>query len=114
MITGDEQTLGSVARVNQAIASMYHTMGIDHAVGVKLPAMLQRLGLHNLSAEYDAPLCTGESGMDETVCRTAMRQVLATGIVMLEDLARYERFAQDPQAWGIHDATVTVTGQKSS
>ena len=39
---------------------------------------------------------------------------LATGMVTVEDLARYERFAQDPQAWGIHDATVAVTGRKSS
>ena len=70
-ITGDEQELASLRKVNQAIEQMYATLSMDYQLGLKLPALMQRRGLQHLTVENDAPLCAGgaERGYgDEDVC----------------------------------------------
>ena len=56
-IAGDEHELASVHKVNQAIAKMYATLRVDYALGLKLPALLQRRGLQDIVVENEAPLC---------------------------------------------------------
>ena len=58
-ITGDEQELASLRKINQAIEQMYATLRMDYALGLKLPALMQRRGLQHLTVENDAPLCAG-------------------------------------------------------
>ena len=115
-IAGDEEELASVHKVNQAIAKMYATLRMDHALGLKLPALLQRRGLQDIAVENEAPLCAGGSGM-ATVMKMSAEQLrekyLATGIVGPSDLERYCRFAVDPKAWAIYYATIAVSGQKA-
>ena len=53
-IVGEEEDLASVHKVNQAIAKMYATLRMDHALGLKLPALLQRRGQQDLIVENDA------------------------------------------------------------
>ena len=83
-ITGDEQGLVSFCKINQAIEQMYATRKMDCAPGLKLPALMQRRGLHHLTVENDAPLCAGGSGM-ATVMKMSAEQLrvkyLATGVV---------------------------------
>ena len=115
-ITGEEDELASVHKVNQAIAKMYATLRMDHALGLKLPALLQRCGLQDIAVENEAPLCAGGSGM-ATVMKMSAEQLrekyLATGIVGPSDLERYCRFAIDPNSWAIYYATIGVSGWKA-
>ncbi len=114
-IAGDEHELASVHKVNQAIAKMYATLRMDYALGLKLPALIQRRGLQDLTVENDAPLCAGRSGM-ATVMKMSAEQLsekyLATGVVEQSDLKRYCRFADAPNSWAIYYATIAVSGRK--
>ena len=114
-ITGDEQGLVSFCKINQAIEQMYATRKMDYALGLKLPALMQRRGLQGLTVENDAPLCAGGSGM-ATVMKMSAEQLrekyLATGVVGQSDLERYCRFADDPNNWAIYYATIAVSGRK--
>jgi len=115
-ITGDAQELASLRKVNQAIEQMYATLKMDYALGLKLPALMQRRGLQHLIVENDAPLCAGRSGM-ALVMKMAAEQLrekyLATGVVGQSDLERYCRFADDPNTWAIYYATIAVSGRKA-
>ena len=115
-ITGDEQELASLRKINQAIEQMYATLRMDYALGLKLPALMQRRGLQHLTVENDAPLCLGGSGM-ATVVKMSTEQLqekyLATGVVGQSDLERHCRFADDPHTWAIYYATIAVRGRKA-
>ena len=115
-IAGDEEELASLNKVSQAIEQMYATLRMDHALGLKLPVLLQRRGLLDIVVENEAPLCAGGSGM-ATVMKMSAEQLrekyLATGIVGPSDLERYCRFAVDPNTWAIYYATIAVSGQKA-
>jgi hypothetical protein len=114
-ITGGEQELASLRKVNQAIEQMYATLRMDNALGLKLPALMQRRGLQHLTVENDAPFCAGGSGM-ATVMKMSAEQLrekyLATGVVGQSDLERYCRFADDSNSWAIYYATIAVSGRK--
>jgi ubiquinone/menaquinone biosynthesis C-methylase UbiE len=115
-IVGDEDELASVHKVNQAVTKMYVTLRMDHALGLKLPALLQRRGLQDLIVENDAPLCAGRSGMAMVMKMSAEQlreKYLDTGVVKQSDLERYCRFADDPSTWAIYYATIAVSGQKA-
>ncbi len=115
-IVGEEEDLASVHKVNQAIAKMYATLMMDYALGLKLPALLQRRGLQDLVVENDAPLCAGRSGMAMVMKMSAEQlreKYLDTGVVKQSDLERYCRFADDPSTWAIYYATIAVSGRKA-
>lgn len=115
-ITGNEQELVSIRKVNQAIEQMYATLKMDYALGLKLPVLLQQRGLQHLTVENDTPLCAGGSGM-ATVMKMSAEQLrekyLATGVVDQSDLERYCRFADDPNTRAIYYATIAVSGRKA-
>jgi SAM-dependent methyltransferase len=114
-VTGDAEQLASVAKVNQAIKAMYEKLGMDHALGLTLPARLQRRGLQVRAVDDEAPLSAGGSGM-ATIMKMSAEQLrekyLATGVVTELDLGRYCRFADNPHTWAIYYATVGVVAQK--
>ena len=115
-VTGEIKQVEAVHRVNQAIKVMYDALGMDYALGLTLPALLQRRGVNGLVVENDAPLSPGGSGMATIMKMSAMQlreKYLATGVVTEEDLDLYCRFAGDPHAWAIYYATVAVSGRKS-
>ena len=115
-ITGDEQELVSMRKINRAIEQMYATLKMDYALGLKLPALMQQRGLEHLTVENDAPLCAGGTGL-ATVMKMSAEQLrekyLATGVVEQSDLERYCRFADDPNSWAIYYATIAVSGRKA-
>jgi hypothetical protein len=94
---------------------MFANRGMDYALGVKLPAILQELSLQQLSVENDAPLSNGGSGV-ATVMKMSTVQLaekyIATGEVTHEDIEKYCLFADDRNAWAVYYATVGVTAQK--
>ena len=114
-VAGDVAQLEAVNRVNQAIKVMYDKLGMDYALGLTLPAQLQRRGVNGLIVENDAPLSAGGSGMATIMKMSAVQlreKYLATGVVTEQDLDRYCCFADDPQTWAIYYATVAVSGRK--
>ncbi|NOT22464.1 MAG: methyltransferase domain-containing protein [Nitrospiraceae bacterium] len=115
-ITGNGQELLSFRKVNQAIEQMYTGLKMDYALGLKLPALMQRRGLQRLTVENDVPLCAGGTGL-ATVMKMSTEQLrekyLATGVVDQSDLERYCRFADDPDTWAIYYATIAVSGRKA-
>ena len=115
-ITGDAAELDAVSRVNQTIKVMYDKLGMDYALGLKLPALLQRTGANGLIVENDAPLSAGGSGMPAIMRMSAVQlreQYLATGVLTEQDLDEYCRFADDPRTWAVYYATVAVSSRKS-
>jgi 2-polyprenyl-3-methyl-5-hydroxy-6-metoxy-1,4-benzoquinol methylase len=114
-IVGNPEALQSVHRVNQAIVQMFANKGLDYALGVKLPAILQRLGLQNLTVENDTPLSHGGCGMATVMKMSAMqlaKNYIATGQATDDDIKQYCQFADDPTTWAIYHGTVGVVAQK--
>jgi len=115
VVTGPKGLGRSVQRVNEAIQQMFFNAGLDPAFGVKLPCLLQELGLVNLAVDNDTPLVQGGSPM-ATIMKLSAHQLaekyLTTGRVTKTDLTRYIRFAEDPDSWAVYHATVAVMAQK--
>ena len=113
-VCGSEDACGSVKRVNQAIQQLYAGMEIDHAIGLKLPAALHALGIHDFQAENHAPIARGSSGVAR-IMKMSIEQLrdrdIATGVVTPRDLDVYCEFAEDPDTWAVYYATITVTTQ---
>ena len=116
MVTGPKGLGRSVQRVNEAIQHMFSNTGLDPAFGVKLPGLLQDMGLVNLTVDNDTPLVQGGSPM-ATIMKLSAHQLaeryLATGRVTKTDLTRYVRFTEDPDSWAVYHATVAVMAQKN-
>jgi ubiquinone/menaquinone biosynthesis C-methylase UbiE len=113
-IVGEEEASESMNRVNRAIMQMFSERNMDFALGAKLPAILQQLGLQPLSVENDAPIANGGSGI-ATVMKMSTQQLapkyIATGEATQEDIERYCAFSEDRSTWAIYYATVGVTAQ---
>lgn len=116
-IVGDDAACQSVNRVNRAILQMFADRGIDYALGVRLPAIFQRLGLQQLSVENETPLSHGGSGL-ATVMEMSAEQLaeryIATGEATCQDIEQYCRFANDPNTWAIYHATVGTMARRGT
>jgi len=114
-ISGTPLQQESVERVHQAICQMFTNQGKDYALGIKLPSMLQQLGLQQIQVENDAPIVVGNSDI-ATMMKLSAQQLtekyLATGKATPSDLQTYCEFAESPTSWGIYLATVEVMAQK--
>jgi ubiquinone/menaquinone biosynthesis C-methylase UbiE len=114
-IFGEEAICQSMNRVNRAIFQMFANRGLDFALGVKLPAIFQKLGLQQLSVENDAPISAGGSGLAKMMKMSAVQladKYIATGEASQEDIDNYCLFADDLKTWAIYYATVGIIAQK--
>ncbi|MGE3817328.1 MAG: hypothetical protein AB7G68_19325 [Nitrospiraceae bacterium] len=115
-VTGDAAQLAAVDRVNQAIKVMCDQLGMDYVLGLKLPAVMQRKGANGLIVENDAPLSAGGSAIPAIMKMSAVQlrgKYLATGVVTVQDLDEYCRFADDSRTGAVYYATVAVSSRKS-
>ncbi len=112
-IFGNKDDFHSVQNVNQAIEQMFRDMGMDHAVGLKLPTLFDADSIKTI--ENETPLSRGTSGI-ATMMKMSTEQLkdkyLRTGKASSRDIEGYCRFSEDPESWGIYYATVAVTAQK--
>jgi ubiquinone/menaquinone biosynthesis C-methylase UbiE len=114
-IVGEESACLSMDRVNQSILQMFENRGMDYALGSKLPALLQELGLQQIGVENDVPLSNGGSGVATMMKMSALQlaeKYTATGKATQKDIEQYCLFADDDRAWAIYYATVGVIAQK--
>ncbi|HLQ25016.1 MAG TPA: class I SAM-dependent methyltransferase [Acidiferrobacterales bacterium] len=115
-VHGHESACRSVERVNSAIRQMYTRMGIDHAMGLSLPATLQDLGFDDFRADNDAPLVRGGSGIARMMRMSAEQlrdKYIATGMATPEDVDAYCQFAENRETWAIYYATIGVVARSS-
>lgn len=116
-VVGETAACESIERVNQAILQMFENRGMDYALGIKLPAILQQLGLQQLCVENDALLANGGSGVATVMKMSALQlaeKYIATGRATQEDIEKYCWFAEDQSAWAIYHAMVGVIAQKAA
>ncbi|MGL4617970.1 MAG: class I SAM-dependent methyltransferase [Chroococcidiopsis sp.] len=115
-IAGNEAACQSMNRVNEAIAQMFASRGMDYAFGIRLPAIFQQMNLQDLSVENDTPLAPGGSGIATVMKMSAERladKYIATNKATREDIERYCQIAEDPQSWAIYYSTIGATARKA-
>ena len=114
-ISGTQSECHAVERVNKAICQMFTSQGKDYTLGIKLPPLLQQLGLQQLWVNNDVPISVGGSDIATMMKLSALQlseKYKATGIATDEDIQTYCQFAENSTSWGIFVATVGVSGQK--
>ncbi|WP_088894021.1 class I SAM-dependent methyltransferase [Leptolyngbya ohadii] len=115
-IVGEDRVCLSADRVNCAILKMFEQRGMQGDLGARLPALLRKHGIQQLTVENDAPLSCGGSGIAIVMKKSAMQladKYIATGAATQEDIEQYCQFAEDPETWGIYYATVGIIARKS-
>lgn len=116
-IAGNEAACQSMNRVNEAIAQMFASRGMDYAFGIRLPAIFQQMNLQELSVENDTPLAPGGSGIATVMKMSAERladKYIATNKATREDIERYCQIAEDPQSWAIYYSTIGAAARKAA
>ncbi|MFT5089536.1 MAG: ubiquinone/menaquinone biosynthesis C-methylase UbiE [Candidatus Latescibacterota bacterium] len=111
---GSDEDIDHFDRVNRAIATMFSRLHMDHAIGLRLPALLHQRGLAP-EVECETHLQAGGGPVAEIMARSTEQlrdQYLDTGKVSEEDLRAYVRFAEDPQTWAAYYATVAAIAKK--
>ncbi len=112
-VTAADDARASFARVSAAIERMFTSLGMDHALGAKLPAIFQRQDLSHLRVEHEGHLSPGGGAIAQLMKLSAEQlreKYVATGLVTEADIEQYCRLADDPDSWAIYYATVAVTG----
>lgn len=116
VIHGSQDEYQAVNKVNQSIYQMFTDQGLDYSFGIKLPSLLQQIGLQQLEVENDVPISSGGSDIATMMKLSALQlaeKYIATGIVTRDDIQKYCQFAENQTSWGIYLATVGVRGQKT-
>ena len=92
---------------------MFTSIGMDYALGAKLPALFQQHDLGQLTVEYEGHLSAGGGPIPQLMKLSAdqlQAKYVATGVVADGDIDQYRRLADDPEAWAVYYATVAVSG----
>src|SRR5262245_32992149 len=105
----------SFDRVHLAIEAMFSARGMDHAFGLRLPALLQEHQLHVVALENDAPICQGGepfARMMGMATRHLRDKDLATGWTTPQDIENYGRFSSEASCWAIYHGTIRAAARK--
>lgn len=115
-ITGTSLEEEAFESVKNAIYQMFNNRGLNYDLGIRLPSLMQKLGLQQIKVENDVPISPGGSDVAMMMKLSAMQLIskyVATGMTTNEDINTYSQFAENPTTWAIYLATVGVSGQKS-
>ena len=112
-VTGPDEARAAFGRVSEAIERMFTSLGMDHALGAKLPVLFRRHHLDQVTVEHEGHLSAGGDLIPQMMKLSAEQlqaKYVATGLVTESDIEQYGRLADDPDFWAIYYATVAVTG----
>jgi len=112
---GDAEQSASIARVNVAVLSMYYSLGIDPALGARLPSLLLGLGCEEVEVTTDFPLAPGGSAIASMMgmsIRHLRGRLVETGVASDADIDAYLAATEDAQIWATYYATVSAWGKK--
>lgn len=105
----------AVAQVFKSVVFLYSSMGIEPAIGRKLPPLLQQMNLEQIVVEASIHLSAGGSNMAKMMQMSIshLRQPLVeTGIVSDEDINQFLCSTNNPTFWTVYYATVSTYGRK--
>jgi ubiquinone/menaquinone biosynthesis C-methylase UbiE len=112
----DGELSTSIARVNRAVLSMYSSMGVDPALGSKLPSMFLEHGFNNVGFSTELPLAPGGSPIAKMMSMSIQylrSRLIDTGDVSESDIESYIAALAAPRVWATYYATTSVYGTKS-
>jgi hypothetical protein len=78
-LVGPEPLRRSFNNVQSAIELVFATLRLDHAIGSRIPGMLQQYGFASISVENDAAIVPGRSPLAEVMAMSAAQ--LATAFI---------------------------------
>ncbi len=111
----DAETNAALARVYQAWLAVYANMGLDPAIGLKLPGLFEDVGLGDVEYSTDAPITPGGSvfaRMKAMALAHVRDAVLKTGIASASDVEVYMAASENPRVKTQYYALVSVRGRK--
>jgi len=114
-LAGDPLLRASFDRVHQAVAAMFASRNMDHAFGLRLPAVMEAAGLEVVAVENDVPVARGGDPLAKMMGLSTLQlreKYLATGQASEVDIDHYGHFAVDPSCWAIHHGTVRAVARK--
>ena len=114
-LAGELALRHSFDRVHEAIEAMFNVRKMDHAFGLRLPAVFEELRLENVAFENDVPIAQGGSPLARMMglsTRQLREKYLATGLATAADIDNYTAFSSHPSSWAIYHGTVRATAKK--
>ena len=114
-LAGEVALRHSFHRVHEAIEAMFNVRNMDHAFGLRLPAVLEELRLDNVTFENDVPIAQGGSPLARMMgmsTRQLREKYLATGLATDADIENYGAFSSHPSSWAIYHGTVRGSARK--
>jgi len=110
-LTGPARVARAFSGFTGGFEALFAARGMDHALGGKLPRLVQEAGATLQHVERDSAIAPGGSPLAEMMRRSTAAladKYLATGRVTKDDLDSYAAFTESAQCWGIYYATVRV------
>lgn len=114
-LTGPEKLRQSFNNVQSAMELVFASLGFDHALGSRIPALLLQHGFRNVAIENDAAIVPGGSPLAEVMAMSATELAtafVATGFASLNDIERYRAFATDPGCWTTYISIIRGVGER--
>ncbi|HKY34596.1 MAG TPA: methyltransferase domain-containing protein [Polyangiaceae bacterium] len=112
-LTGPEKARRSFNNVQSAMELVFATLGLDHAIGSRIPDLLQQHGFENISIENDAAIVPGKSPRADVMAMSATQlatALIATGFPSPNDIERYRDFANHPTCWATYLSIIRGAG----
>jgi hypothetical protein len=101
--------------VHSAIELVFATLNLDHALGSRVPALLQEHQLEGICVENEAAIVPGGSPMAQVMAMSAnlfATAYIATAFATLNDIVRYREFAGEPACWATYAAIIRGFGRR--
>lgn len=114
-LAGKEGFRQSFLRVHHAIQAMFSARKMDHAFGLRLPAIFEESRLDGITFENEAPISQGGKPFPRMMgmsTRQLREKYLATGLATADDIENYGVFSSHPSCWAIYHGTIRAVGRR--
>lgn len=115
VLAGPDHLRRSFNAIHSAIELVFATLNLDHALGSRVPALLEEHRFGDISIENDAPIVPGGSPVASVMAMSAnlfATAYVATAFATLNDIVRYREFASEPTCWATYAAIVRGVGRR--
>lgn len=110
----DEARRESVRKVFAASQENFRRRGVSKQMGAELPGLLLSAGLGEVTWKSENHLDRGGSNLAQMMKLSMAQlgeQLLATGLVTVQNLVHFSEATQDPECWILHFATCRAWGR---
>ena len=105
----------TVARVFESINQMYRQQGKNPFFGLSVPSLFQKAGLKQVSVHTFMPLAKGGENIVKIMKLSVQHlteTLIGTGAATHKDIERFLELSDNPEAWFLHYAHISVIGKK--